>query len=111
MVVIINNCIANGYFPKKWKEAEIIPLQKKKKTESPNDYRPISLLSNLGKILEEVIILKMKDEDGEVKGTPENQFAYRPRNSAVNAVDIMVRRQGRGAGRQEDENENEEYGL
>lgn len=94
MVVIINNCIANGYFPKKWKEAEIIPLQKKKNPESPNDYRPISLLSNLGKILEEVIILKMKDEDGEVKGTPENQFAYRPRNSAVNAVEIITAEAG-----------------
>lgn len=44
--VTVKNCMANGYFPNSWKEAIIIPIPKTTKAESPNDYRPISLLSN-----------------------------------------------------------------
>lgn len=44
--VTVKNCMANGYFPNSWKEAIIIPIPETTKAESPNDYRPISLLSN-----------------------------------------------------------------
>lgn len=46
------------------------------------------MLSNWGKVLEEVILSKMKNSDGEIKGVPPNQFAYRPGHSAVHAVDL-----------------------
>lgn len=45
-----------SYFPNKWKEAKVITLPKKDKDKAlPVSYRPISLLSNIGKVYEMVI--------------------------------------------------------
>lgn len=59
------------------------------KPTAEKDFRPISLLSNWGKVLERGILNRMKDEDGNVRGVPDNQFAYRPRHSAAQAVDLL----------------------
>lgn len=99
--VVINNCLANSYFPNKWKRAIIVPIPKSTSAATPKEFRPISMLSNWGKILEEVILTNMKDADGDVLGVPDNQFAYRPGYSAVHAVDLLcleakdMRRRGR----------------
>lgn len=67
----------------------------------PKDFRPISMLSNLGKLLEEVILVKMKNVDGQIKGVPVNQFAYKMGHSALHAADLVcakarnMRRRGR----------------
>lgn len=87
--IMFNNCLVNGYFPKKWKTATIIPLPKTSKAEIPNDYRPISLLSNWGKCLEDVILNRLKNDEDEVVGVPAHQFAYKRGHSAVHAVDIL----------------------
>lgn len=87
--IFFNNCMANSYFPVKWKRAVILPLPKTDKAETPKEFRPISLLSNWGKCLEEVLLNRMKDDEGEVKGVPNNQFAYRPGHSAAYAVDLL----------------------
>lgn len=47
--VIVNNCIANWYFLRRWKETTTIPIPKTGKAETTYDYRPISLFSNWGK--------------------------------------------------------------
>lgn len=67
-VILFNNCLVNGYFPKKWKNAIIIPIPKTGKAETPNDYRPISLLSNWGKCLEDVILSRLRNDEDEVVG-------------------------------------------
>lgn len=87
--IIFNNCIRLNYFPKSWKRAIIIPLPKVNKAESPKDFRPISMLSNWGKLYEDVIINRMKNEDGLVEGIPEHQFGFKVGHSAVNAVEMM----------------------
>lgn len=87
--VIINNCIANHYFPVAWKQAIIIPLPKTAAAEVPKDYRPISMLSNWGKILEVAIMDRMKNDEGEIEGIPDYQFGYKKGHSAVHAVDLL----------------------
>lgn len=49
--IIFNNCMANSYFPVKWKKAVIMPLPKTDKAAAPKEFRPISLLSNWGSAL------------------------------------------------------------
>lgn len=87
--VIINNCIANHYFPVAWKQAIIITLPKTAAAEVPKDYRPISMLSNWGKILEVAIMDRMKNDEGEIEGIPDYQFGYKKGHSAVHAVDLL----------------------
>jgi len=43
------------YFPRKWKTALVIPLFKKGEPCCPNNYRAISLLSCVGKLMERCI--------------------------------------------------------
>lgn len=88
-VILFNNCLVNGYFPKKWKNAIIIPIPKTGKAETANDYRPISLLSNWRKCLEDVILSRLRNDEDEVVGVPGQQFAYKKGHSAVNAVDLL----------------------
>lgn len=53
---IYNQSLITGEMPKIWKKSYIIPIQKPKKPkEEFSSYRPISLLSCLGKLLERII--------------------------------------------------------
>lgn len=56
---LINWSISEGIFPEVLKTAKIIPLHKKGDTTSVDNYRPISLLSTISKILEAVIYIRM----------------------------------------------------
>ena len=55
LTVIINTSIITGVVPDKWKHAIVCPLLKQGDVEDPSNYRPISLLSVLSKILEKVV--------------------------------------------------------
>ncbi|GFW94105.1 probable RNA-directed DNA polymerase from transposon X-element [Trichonephila clavipes] len=49
---IFNSCLQHNYFPQEWKHALITVIPKPGKDEKfPDNYRPISLISSLGKIL------------------------------------------------------------
>ncbi|XP_050342349.1 serine/arginine repetitive matrix protein 2-like [Nymphalis io] len=52
---IFNNSINSCTFPDSWKDAQIIPLPKKNNPSSYGDYRPISILPFLSKVLERLV--------------------------------------------------------
>ena len=53
--LIFNQSIATGSFPERMKQAEVVPLYKGKDMDIVINYRPISLLITISKILEKVI--------------------------------------------------------
>ena len=56
LLQIFNQSWTTGVVPPIWKEAEIIPIPKKgKDKKDPHSYRPISLLSSAGKLLERMV--------------------------------------------------------
>lgn len=57
---ILREWIILSYFPNMWKIAKVTPIPKMKKDQATN-YRPISLLSSLGKIFEKVIQKRLND--------------------------------------------------
>ena len=52
---LINRSFHNGVFPNILKIAEVIPIFKSESSVACNNYRPISLLSNIGKITEKLM--------------------------------------------------------
>ena len=89
---IINACLNLCYFPKEWKKANVIIILKKGKKNdgSPRSYRPISLLSNLGKVFEKVIMHKLYNLSSEKNWISTLQFGFSKGKSTVDAVDNVV---------------------
>ena len=54
---LINACFQEGIFPDSLKIASVIPLHKEGEKSEPNNFRPISLLPTLGKILEKLFYI------------------------------------------------------
>ena len=52
LTIIFNNCVKSGEFPDILKYADITPVFKKGDTTDKTKYRPISALSNLSKVFE-----------------------------------------------------------
>ena len=55
LTYIINKSLLEGTFPKRWKTAKIVPVFKKGDKTQADNYRPISLLSCVSKVLEKVV--------------------------------------------------------
>ena len=49
---LFNKSLRSGKFPSDWKVARVVPIPKGGDPESPVNYRPISILSILSKLLE-----------------------------------------------------------
>ena len=49
---LLNHSMSSSCFPDIWKEANVSPLYKKDDSSLVSNYRPISLLSALGKVME-----------------------------------------------------------
>jgi exonuclease III len=81
---LFNLIMKVGYIPNIWKKAYIILLLKPKKDKKhPSSYRPISLLSCMGKLLEKIIKQRLMAELERRKILPEHQAGFRPRKSTI----------------------------
>ena len=85
---IINTMLTTGEYPDLWKEAEVRPLPKVTTPTCYKDFRPISLLYNLGKLAENVIIKKMRPTLETV--IKKDQFAYQRKIGTVDALLQLV---------------------
>ncbi|CAH2207649.1 jg24927, partial [Pararge aegeria aegeria] len=61
-MAIANKCLSLSHFPKQWKIAHVVILQKPGKEDytHPKSYRPIGLLSVLGKIVEKMMVGRLQ---------------------------------------------------
>jgi hypothetical protein len=56
---LFNKSLSTGIYPKLWKRANVIPIHKKKDKALISNYRPVSLLSSVGKVMEKLIFYKL----------------------------------------------------
>ncbi len=52
---VINLSIGSGVFPNEWKIARVMPIYKEDTKSNPNNYRPISILPIVSKIIEKIV--------------------------------------------------------
>ncbi|KMS94673.1 hypothetical protein BVRB_016390, partial [Beta vulgaris subsp. vulgaris] len=94
MLAAINNQIIHlGEYPKELKIARIIPLPKAK----PGEFRPISLLSSLSKLIEYMIQIRIREEIE--RDLPRLQFGCRPGHSTAQALMRLMHYSGTAAGK------------
>lgn len=88
--LIFNSCLKLGYFPKSWKISKVIAISKPGKDSSlAKNYRPISLLSCLGKIFEKLISHKLRAHTQRNNIIPKCQFGFQPGLSTTHQLDRL----------------------
>jgi len=53
--MIFNRSLDDGIVPQDWKMANVTPVLKRGSRHDPGNYRPVSLTSHIGKLLESLI--------------------------------------------------------
>lgn len=82
---LINISLITGYIPPEWKTARVLPLFKGGEKDNLTNYRPISLLPSLSKVLERVVYEQLFASFSE-KHLSNNQFGFRPKHSTKHAI-------------------------
>jgi len=67
--------------PEDWRKANVTPVFKKGKKEDPGNYRPVSLTSILGKMMEELILDVISKQVEEKKAIRSSQHGFTKRKS------------------------------
>ena len=83
---VFNMSLEKGIFPDLMKKVEVIPLYKGKERELCMNYRPISLLLTISKILEKIMYKRMYDFlDGNGQFY-NSQYGFRSKHSCENVI-------------------------
>lgn len=84
LVAIANASLRLRHFPAQWKLADVIEIRKPGKDPLfPQNYRPISLLPTLGKVLERLILTRLQKEVDDLGIIPDAQFGFRSQHSTT----------------------------
>lgn len=92
---VMNDCLSYGIFPKIWKTAQLILIEKPKKDptiQTPPAFRPICLIDGLAKILESLIKLRLETEMEEKNVLHPLQFGFRKGRSTIDAIKEVGKR-------------------
>ena len=87
---LVNKSLTQGIFPSLLKCANVCPIFKKNDPEKCENYRPISLLSNLGKIFEKVMYSRVSYFLDNCNILYEKQFGFRKGHSTNHALISIV---------------------
>ena len=82
-------CFTHGVFPSQWKCASVIPVHKRDSKSNPSMYRPISLLSNISKVMEAVVQSQLQKYLLQHHLISDRQFGFRPHHSTADILTIL----------------------
>jgi hypothetical protein len=84
---LFNHLLLRGNFPTTWKRGKVIPIPKPNKPSTdPNSYRPISLLSTLGKLFERIVADRLTLFANQHNLLPHVEFGFRRKHSTVSQL-------------------------
>ena len=94
ILTLFKRSLHTGKLPSSWKIAKIIPLKKagKDNYSQSKNYRPISLLCTLGKVMEAVIAERISFLVETKSLLPNNHFGARKQRSSVQALSYLQER-------------------
>ncbi|KAI8426007.1 hypothetical protein MSG28_004983 [Choristoneura fumiferana] len=83
---VCNLALSSGVFPRLFKKAQIVPVHKKGDRDCVNNYRPISILPALSKILERIMNSRLVNYLENNNLVSPSQFGFRAGKSTSDAV-------------------------
>ena len=84
---LMNNCLLNGHFPSTFKKTLVIPVYKGTGDRADcNNYRPISIISNLAKIFEKLLYERIMHFLVQEKFFSPSQFGFQLGSNTTTAV-------------------------
>ena len=84
--VIFNLTIQQNFIPAEWKKAKVTPLHKSGTKEDPRNYRPISVLPVVSKVLERLIHKQLENSFDEHNLLCKSQSGFRQMHLTETAV-------------------------
>ena len=88
--IIFNQSISTGIFPDKMKLAEVIPLYKGKDSDEIINYRPISLLITMSKVIEKLIYQRTISFIEKNDILYNSQYGFRSKRSCEHAIQELI---------------------
>ena len=86
LTVLFNKSLADGVFPRTWKLANVSPVYKKGSKSDKVNYRPISLLSNMSKVLEKIVFKRLYEYLTENRLLTEKNSGFKKKDSTTNQL-------------------------
>ena len=83
---LVNNCLTTGNYPRSMKVAKIVPVFKGGERNKPDNYRQISILCSLNKIIEKVIYNQLLQHAENNHILVPEQFGFRKGKSTSDAI-------------------------
>ena len=88
--VIFNKSLSEGIVPKAMKLADVLPIFKSKDSSVCSNYRPISLLPVVSKVLERVVYTRLYNFLQKEQLLYNSQYGFRTKHSTINAITEFV---------------------
>ena len=86
LTYLFNQTIDQCSFPNEWKTARVSPLYKNGEKNLPENYRPISVLTSISKVIERLLYNQLYHYLSENELLSENQFGFRKCHSTATAL-------------------------
>ncbi len=86
---IFNYSLLHGVYPKQWKLSNWTPLHKKDSIYKRENYRPISLCNNLGKILDKIIFKSFYDYLEKNNLFNKHNYGFKRKSSCQHNLSMM----------------------
>ena len=79
-----------GVWPDAFKTAEVVPIHKSKEKFKPGNYRPISIISNLAKVFQKILHIKLSNFILKCGLLSKNQYGFLKKLSTNNALESLT---------------------
>ena len=83
---LLNLSLRSGCVPKEWKKSNVVPIPKTSPPSTPSNYRPISLLSILSKVMERHVHLLITEHLRDRHPLPDSQWGFQAGKSTVTGL-------------------------
>lgn len=90
LTCLINKSLSQGIFPSKLKTSKVYPLHKQGSKKELKNFRPISLIPTVSKIIEKIILTRILDHLNYNNVLPDRQHGFIPGRSTTSALTDLV---------------------